>query len=77
MSDTQRDALMERMWQALAEIVYEATHLSQKEDDGSHWCRIHAEPLERARSALRACGELKKNAPETRLDSKDHGGKDG
>lgn len=37
---------------ALAQFVYETTHLSPMEDDGSHWCKISAECLEQARKAL-------------------------
>jgi len=43
---------LDRMREALAEYVYETTHLSPMEVDGSHWCRIPAETLARARSAL-------------------------
>lgn len=38
--------------EALAELVHEVTHLSQREDDGSHWCRITAATLEKARRAI-------------------------
>lgn len=44
---------IEKLTAALGEMVYEATHLSPMEPDGSHWCRISAVSLERARDALR------------------------
>jgi hypothetical protein len=37
---------------ALREIVYETTHLSVLEDDGSHNCRISKDALDQARAAL-------------------------
>jgi hypothetical protein len=37
---------------ALANLVYEVTHLSPRNDDGSHDCRISAEALQIAREAL-------------------------
>lgn len=37
---------------ALREMVYETTHLSPVEDDGSHWCRISAGTLAQARAAI-------------------------
>lgn len=37
---------------ALEWLVYEITHLSPREDDGSHKCRISGDALERARRAL-------------------------
>lgn len=37
---------------ALALIVYETTHLSPVEEDGSHWCRITGPCLNKARAAL-------------------------
>lgn len=37
---------------ALSELVYEVTHLSPQEDDGSHRCRISKETLLKARLAL-------------------------
>ena len=37
---------------ALSEFVYEATHLSPVEDDGSHWCKISAECLANGRAVL-------------------------
>ena len=39
---------------ALREMIYETTHLSPCEADGSHWCKISGNALARARSALRA-----------------------
>jgi len=44
--------------EALAEFIYETTHLSPVEDDGSHWCRISAECLENGRTALREGAEF-------------------
>lgn len=38
---------------ALAEMIYETTHLSPQEDDGSHICKISRETLQRARDAIR------------------------
>ena len=38
---------------ALQTFIYETTHLSPIEDDGSHWCKISAECLEKGRAALR------------------------
>lgn len=37
---------------ALAEMIYETTHLSPREDDGSHVCKISQGALQRAREAL-------------------------
>lgn len=37
---------------ALREMVYETTHLSPCEDDGSHKCKISAATLAKARAAL-------------------------
>lgn len=37
---------------ALREMVYEATHLSPQNIDGSHWCKISKDALEKARAAL-------------------------
>lgn len=37
---------------ALQRMIYETTHLSPEEDDGSHWCKISAEALAQARAAL-------------------------
>lgn len=41
---------------ALQEMVYETTHLSREEDDGSHWCSISKATLEQARAALDEVG---------------------
>lgn len=41
---------------ALQEMVYETTHLSREEDDGSYWCKISKRTLEQARAALDAVG---------------------
>jgi hypothetical protein len=38
---------------ALREMVYEATHLSPQEDDGSHWAKISKRTLDKARAALK------------------------
>lgn len=38
---------------ALSNMVYETTHLSPVEDDGSHCCRISGEALEQSRNALK------------------------
>jgi hypothetical protein len=38
---------------ALTSMVYETTHLSPRNDDGSHDCRISAATLAAAREALR------------------------
>lgn len=37
---------------ALETMVYEATHLSPEQDDGSHWAKISKAALTKARSAL-------------------------
>lgn len=41
-----------RLREALREMVYETTHLSQREDDGSHICKISGKTLAMARAAL-------------------------
>lgn len=41
-----------RMREALKEMVYETTHLSSSEEDGSHICKISAQTLSQARAAL-------------------------
>ena len=43
---------IEALRAALQRMVYETTHLSPMEDDGSHWCKISAEALAQARAAL-------------------------
>ena len=43
---------IERLREALIEYVYETTHLSPQEEDGSHWCKISANCLSKARAAL-------------------------
>lgn len=43
---------VERLRGALRTMVYETTHLSPEEDDGSHWCSITADALQAARAAL-------------------------
>lgn len=42
----------ERLREALRVMIYETTHLSPMEPDGSHWCRITADALNTARAAL-------------------------
>lgn len=42
--------------EALIEMVYETTHLSREEEDGSHWCKISKAALTQARGALVAAG---------------------
>ena len=49
------DALQKRVTKlegALREMVYEATHLSPQNIDGSHWCKISKRTLDKARAAL-------------------------
>ena len=41
-----------RLKAALRTMVYEATHLSQEEDDLSHWCKFTGDALQAARAAL-------------------------
>lgn len=45
--------LVERLREALALMIYETTSLSPMECDGSHWCNISANALEKARAALK------------------------
>ena len=45
-------AEIERLKAALRHLVYEITHLSPEEDDGSHRCRISKSALQSARAAL-------------------------
>lgn len=40
------------LFDALAEFVYEATHLSPEREDRSHWCKISPECLANARYVL-------------------------
>jgi hypothetical protein len=40
-----------RLRAALEIMIYETTHLSREEDDGSHWCKISKAALEQARDA--------------------------
>lgn len=44
--------VVDELVQALGLMVYETTHLSPEESDGSHWCKISKEALEAARAAL-------------------------
>ena len=48
------EAENERLREGLREYVYETTHLSPQEEDGSHWCKISANCLNSARAALKA-----------------------
>ena len=41
-----------RLREALRAMVYEITHLSPMGVDGSHWCKISADALDKARAAL-------------------------
>tara|TARA_R110000822_G_scaffold274744_1_gene397035 strand:- start:2529 stop:2801 length:273 start_codon:yes stop_codon:yes gene_type:complete len=50
-ADTLR-AEVARLRSALRTMVYEATHLSQEEDDVSHWCKFTGDALQAARAAL-------------------------
>ena len=45
-------AEIEKLREALRELIYETTHLSPQEDDGSHRCTITGETLRKARAAL-------------------------
>ena len=49
--DTLR-AEVARLRSALQSMVYETTHLSPLQDDGSHWCKISHVALAEARAAL-------------------------
>lgn len=48
------DEAMRALAEALARMIYETTHLSPEQDDGSHWCKISAEALNQSRAALAA-----------------------
>lgn len=48
------DATRKQVIEALAEMIYETTHLSPLEDDGSHKCVISKDTLAAAREALTA-----------------------
>jgi hypothetical protein len=43
---------IEALEKAIRKIIYETTHLSALEDDGSHNCRISKDALDQARAAL-------------------------
>ena len=43
--------------EVLRGFVYEATHLSPVEADGSHWCKISSSCLKNGRNALRTKNE--------------------
>lgn len=49
---------------ALERLIYEVTHLSPCEDDGSHWCKISAEVLQQARVAYSQTPDGKRPATE-------------
>ena len=53
---TPTDERVKALEAALQTFIYETTHLSPIEDDGSHWCKISAECLEKGRAALRDMG---------------------
>lgn len=55
----QMEAEITRMREALGRMIYETTHLSAVEDDGSHWCKISGEVLALARAAIEAGEHLK------------------
>lgn len=40
------------MEEVLRELMYEITHLSPEEPDGSHWCKVSKATLDKARKAL-------------------------
>ncbi|MGN6146291.1 MAG: hypothetical protein ACTHOP_22180 [Mesorhizobium sp.] len=50
--------------EALKQLVYEATHLSPRDDDGSHLCRISASALVNARAALASLSQPAKGERE-------------
>ena len=43
---------MAKAIEALTIYIYETTHLSFEEDDGSHWCKISKDCLTHARTTL-------------------------
>ena len=45
-------AISDAMVEALRQFIYETTHLSREEDDGSHRCIISKQTLEKGRAAL-------------------------
>lgn len=47
-----KEARIETLENALREMVYETTHLSPMEPDGSHKCKISGSALEKSRNAL-------------------------
>ena len=54
-AESELAALKAELAEAVADLqmfVYETTHLSPIEDDGSHWCKISAECLSNARAFL-------------------------
>ncbi len=50
--------IIEQVREALAGFVYETTHLSPLEDDGSHKCKISAKCLAAGREALALLDQL-------------------
>ena len=44
---------IKQLREALGQMIYETTHLSPVENDGSHWCKISKETLAIAREALK------------------------
>lgn len=50
---------------ALRTMVYETTHLSPLEDDGSHKCKISKAALEAARAAIAKATSLEPKGTET------------
>jgi hypothetical protein len=47
-----RQETREQVFEALRRMIYETTHMSPLEDDGSHKCRISKDALAGARAAL-------------------------
>jgi len=50
--DPTQDERVKALVDALREFIYETTHLSPLEDDGSHWCKISDDCLETARAFI-------------------------
>jgi hypothetical protein len=51
----------EQLREALRKMIYETTHLSACEEDGSHWCRITKDTLAEARAAYHGTAALSAN----------------
>ena len=49
---TAAEAREVKLLAALATFIYETTHLSPMEADGSYWCKISADCLSKARAAI-------------------------